>query len=56
MIGPQQLAQAYARNTAIIKMQIEGLTHEESLLQPPFRANCLNWVLGHINVSRALAL
>ncbi|MEM7348494.1 MAG: DinB family protein, partial [Chloroflexota bacterium] len=30
----------------------KGLSHEDSLLQPPFRSNCLNWVLGHIAVSR----
>ena len=33
-------------------MQTEGLTHADSLLQLPFRANCLNWVLGHIIVGR----
>jgi len=33
-------------------MQTEGLTHADSLLQLPFRGNCLNWVLGHIIVGR----
>lgn len=33
-------------------MQIEGLTHADSLIQPPFRGNCLNWVLGHIICER----
>jgi uncharacterized damage-inducible protein DinB len=36
------------RNYQVIKMQADGLTNEESLIQPPFRGNCLNWVLGHI--------
>ena len=35
-------------NLWIIKRQTNGLTHEDSLLQLPFRGNCLNWVLGHI--------
>lgn len=32
--------------------QIAGLTHADSLLQPPYRGNCLNWVAGHIAVHR----
>lgn len=35
-------------NSWIMNKQSEGLTHEDSLLQLPFRGNCLNWVLGHL--------
>lgn len=42
----------FKTNHFILNKQVEGLTHEESLLQLPFRGNCLNWVLGHIIVSR----
>lgn len=52
MIDPEQLANAFALNLNIIRMQTEGLTHEDSLLQPAFRSNCLNWVLGHIATNR----
>ncbi len=52
MIDAQQLAKAFARNTAVLKMQTAGLTHEESLLQTPYGINCLNWTLGHILVYR----
>jgi uncharacterized damage-inducible protein DinB len=52
MISSQDLSNAFARNVSIIKMQTEGLTHEDSLRQLPFHGNCLNWVLGHIAVSR----
>src|SRR4029450_6279109 len=52
MLGPNDLAEAFARNVRVIKMQADGLTHADSLLQPPFRGNCLNWILGHIAVSR----
>lgn len=41
------------RNDRVIHAQIEGLSHADSLLQLPFRGNCLNWVLGHIVASRA---
>lgn len=52
MITSQDLSQAFARNLGIVKKQIEGLTYDDTLLQPPFGGNCLNWVLGHIAVSR----
>lgn len=52
MISIQNLAAAYRRNLEIIKMQTEGLTQRDSLIQLPFRANCLNWVVGHILANR----
>ena len=41
-----------AQNLSVIGRQTEGLTHADSMLQLPFRGNCLNWVLGHLLVSR----
>ena len=35
-----------------IKMQIEGLTHADSMKQLPFPGNCMNWNIGHIMVYR----
>jgi len=32
----------------LIKMQTEGLTPEEALIQPQPSGNCMNWVLGHL--------
>ena len=52
MINPQDLVEAFARNASVIKMQTKDLTNEDSLRQPPFRGNCLNWVLGHIAENR----
>jgi uncharacterized damage-inducible protein DinB len=40
------------RNLGIIKAQTEDLSHADSLLQLPFRGNCLNWVLGHMAENR----
>jgi hypothetical protein len=31
---------------------LEGITHEESLVVPSTGGNCLNWVVGHIVASR----
>ena len=52
----ETLIQSYAVNLRIVHMQTDGLSHEDSLMQPPFRSNCLNWVLGHILVGRNTAL
>ena len=52
MITLENMAAAYKRNLEIIKMQTEGLTHEQSLIQLPFRGNCLNWVVGHVLTNR----
>lgn len=52
----QALIEAYKRTGWIINKQAEGLSHEDSLLQLPFRGNCMNWVLGHILSSREGAL
>lgn len=35
-------------NHWIIGQQLEGITHAESMITPPFRANRLNWVVGHL--------
>ena len=38
-----------ARTTQkIVRLNLEGITHEESLIQPQPAGNCLNWVLGHL--------
>jgi uncharacterized damage-inducible protein DinB len=33
-------------------MNLEGVTHEESLIHPQAGGNCINWVLGHIVAHR----
>ena len=52
MITPASLAEALRRNVTIIKLQSRGLSTDQSLQQLPFRANCLNWVLGHLVTNR----
>ena len=49
-------AEYYGLTYRVIHRQLNRLTNEESFLQPPFRGNCLNWVLGHIVFSREAAL
>ncbi len=52
MIDAAGLTMILQRNYGVIQRQINGITHQQSLLQPPFRGNCLNWVLGHLVMSR----
>jgi uncharacterized damage-inducible protein DinB len=48
----QNLIDTIRLNNLIIHRQLRDLTHEETLLQPPFQANCMNWVLGHLLTGR----
>ncbi len=52
MISPEYLASAYERNVQIVKQQTAGLSQADSLAQLPFRANCMNWVVGHLVTNR----
>jgi DinB superfamily len=47
-----ELANMYEFSYGAIKRNLDGVTNEESLVQPPGAGNCLNWVLGHIVVAR----
>lgn len=56
ILTTEQLAKSYARNLWILQRQADGLTDAASLLQPPMRGNCLNWILGHLAVHRDYVL
>ncbi len=56
MITPKELARAYALDLNTVKEQTKGLTHADSILQPPVRGNCMNWVLGHVVDTRSTVL
>src|SRR6058998_2472663 len=46
------LAKLYEINYGALFRNLEGITHEESFVQPAPAGNCLNWVLGHIVATR----
>ena len=56
ILTADQLAKAYARNLWILQRQSEGLSNDESFLQPSMRGNCLNWIVGHLAVHRDYVL
>jgi uncharacterized damage-inducible protein DinB len=35
-----------------VQMNMDGITHEDSLRAPPEGGNSMNWILGHIAISR----
>ena len=48
MLEPADLIKAYERNTRIVEMHADGLSHSDSLAQTQFNINCMNWTVGHI--------
>ena len=56
VINGEMVVHLYARSLDFIKRFTDGITQEESLLQPPQGGNCLNWVLGHLAISRTVVL
>ena len=56
MTTAESLSRYYKIIYNVVNRQLDGITHEESLIQPPFRGNCLNWVFGHLVFSRTSVL
>jgi len=52
----ETLIQKYKLTAYIIHHQTEGISNEESVIQPPVSGNCMNWILGHILNDRNLVL
>ena len=52
MIEPQFLKTLFVDTHNAIKRQLEAVTHDDSVRQPPFDGNCINWILGHVVVAR----
>jgi len=46
------LGKLFELNYGALFRNLEGLTHEESLVEPRPGGNSINWVLGHITASR----
>jgi len=52
----ETLIQKFQLTSYIIHRQAEGISNEESVIQPPVRGNCMNWILGHILTERNFVL
>jgi len=42
----------FAINDSVLKVNVEGVTHAESLIRPAPGGNCINWTVGHLLRSR----
>ncbi len=51
MITAKEYQSMLEGNLEIIKMQIEGMSDAEMLIQPPNGGNCMLWTLGHLTES-----
>jgi DinB superfamily len=49
------LVKMYEFSYGAINRNLDGLSHADSVVLPP-SGNCLNWVLGHVILSRGLLL
>lgn len=47
-----QIRKLFEINQYAFGVNVEGLTHDESLQQPGGGGNCLNWVAGHVVANR----
>ncbi len=47
-----QVSRELRLHARIVQAQLDGLSEADTLLQPPDGGNCLNWLLGHLLVSR----
>jgi hypothetical protein len=52
----QKVFDDYEFHNMLIHRFVDGVTHEESILQLPFEHNCMNWILGHIVTNRSQVL
>jgi uncharacterized damage-inducible protein DinB len=51
-VEPTYLISGFSGNAWVIGRLTEDFTHADSLLVPAYGGNCLNWVLGHVLISR----
>jgi hypothetical protein len=56
MIEAATLLWNFERDASYVRNLLSGLTHADSLVQPPATGNCINWILGHIVCYRTYTL
>lgn len=51
-MNPSSLLTAYQRSGKVLLLNLDGLTHAQSLWSPAPNVNCINWLAGHLISSR----
>ena len=52
----QTYVEGFRAAHGVISAQLNGISHEESLVQPTQEGNCMNWMAGHLLMARGRAL
>ena len=52
MVRSRFLQEMFTASYSSIKEYSKDVTHTESIWQPPFGGNSINWIMGHLVVSR----
>ncbi|MBT3316199.1 MAG: hypothetical protein HN390_16475 [Anaerolineae bacterium] len=52
----EKITEDYNFHNRIMHFFIDGISHADSVLQLPFKHNCMNWILGHIVTNRSHVL
>jgi uncharacterized damage-inducible protein DinB len=55
-MNPEVLRELFELNASCVKVNTEGFTDADGLVQPQGGGNCANWVLGHIVATRQAIL
>ncbi len=50
------LVKMYEFTYMALKRNLDGISHDESLVSPQPSGNCINWVLGHVVLTRGFLL
>jgi uncharacterized damage-inducible protein DinB len=50
------IAYQFGLTSYVLERNVAGVSHEESLINPKPGGSCLNWVVGHLTLSRNHAL
>ena len=51
-MSAQPLVEQLGYNQGVLKINLEGLSQEDSLIAPSRGGNCINWVVGHVVTAR----
>jgi uncharacterized damage-inducible protein DinB len=52
MMIARALQTLFGLNAHVMSVNLEGITHEDSLIRPREDGHCMNWILGHIIANR----
>ena len=52
----QALKSQYSLFYRTVAMNTEGMTHQDSLIQPEPAGNCANWILGHLIMAQNMIM